>query len=72
LTKEETILHVEQRLITSVWDEDGLDRLLKVVTELVSGIYVRRLYCTMDDEAAIVIHDDIEKYEGIKTENTES
>lgn len=72
LTKEEKILHVEQRLITSVWDEDGLDRLLKVVTELVSGIYVRRLYCTMDDEAAIVIHDDIEKYEGIKTENTES
>ena len=61
LSEEQKILYVQQRLITSVWDENSLDRVLDIVKDIIKRIYVKRYYCTKEDSAAEVIHEDILK-----------
>ena len=59
LSEENKILYVQQRLTTSVWDKKMLEQTLGIVSEIVKKIYVKRLYCNMEDEAGYLIHDDI-------------
>ena len=61
LGEENKILYVQQRLITSVWDKTMLEKTLEIVSEIVNKIYVKRLYCNMEDDAGYLIHDDIMK-----------
>jgi hypothetical protein len=61
LSAEKKVLYVQQRLITSVWDKDSLEKTLRLVSEIVKNIYVKRLYCNKEDEAGYLIHDDIIK-----------
>lgn len=62
LGEENKILYVQQRLITSVWDKAMLEKTLEIVAEIVKKIYVKRLYCNMEDDAGYLINDDIRKY----------
>ena len=60
LTYDQKVLYVQQRIISPTWTEDMFDRGLKVVEDIVPGIYVKRYYCNKEDESAVCIHDDIE------------
>lgn len=62
LSDEQKELLVQQRLVTSVWDEAMLDKTFEIVSDLVENIYVTRYYCTKEDEAAQIIHSSIENY----------
>ena len=55
------MLFVQQRLITSIWDKDSMEKTLGLVSEIIKNIYVKRLYCNREDEAGYLIHDDIMK-----------
>ena len=59
LDLELKILLVQQRLITSIWNREMLDKTFKIVEEIVSGLYVKRYFCNKEDDAARKLHDDI-------------
>ena len=61
LNTEKKVLFVQQRLITSIWDKDSMEKTLGLVSEIIKNIYVKRLYCNREDEAGYLIHDDIMK-----------
>lgn len=61
LSNEQKILLVQQRLVTSVWDENMLDETLSIVSQIVSDIYVKRYYCTKEDDAATFLNADINR-----------
>ena len=63
LSMEQKILLVQQRLVTSVWDEEMLKKTFDIVKQLVKAIYVCRYYCTMEDDAAHILRGDIENAE---------
>ena len=63
LSTEQKILLAQQRLVTSVWDKEMLKKTFNIVKQIVKNIYVRRYYCTMEDEAAQILRDDIEHAE---------
>ena len=63
LSMEQKILLVQQRLVTSVWDEEMLKKTFDIVKQLVKAIYVCRYYCTMEDDAAYILRGDIENAE---------
>ncbi len=63
LSYDKKALYVQHRIISPTWTEDMFDRGLKIVEDIVPGIYVKRYYCNKEDEAAVCIHDDIERSE---------
>lgn len=62
LTYDQKVLYVQQRVISPTWTEDMFDRGLKIVEDIVPGTYIKRFYCNKEDESAVCIHDDIERY----------
>ncbi len=62
LTYDKKVLYVQHRIISPTWTEDMFDRGLKIVEDIVPGIYIKRYYCNKEDESAVCIHDDIERY----------
>lgn len=57
LSEEKKILLVQQRLISSVWDRNMLDATFDLVTDIVKNTFVKKYYCTKEDDACITIRD---------------
>lgn len=59
LSPDERRLNIFQRLITPMWTEEMLDNVLAMIDNIADVIFIRRLFCTPEDEAAQVMRDEI-------------
>ena len=59
LSEDKKLLYVQQRLISPVWKEEMLDRELDILKRIIPSICVKRYFCNMEDDAAVVLHDSL-------------
>ena len=61
LKEDKKLLLVQQRLTSPLWKEEMLDKELEILKKIVPMTCVKRYYCNMEDDAAVILHENITK-----------
>ena len=61
LKEDKKLLLVQQRLTYPLWKEEMLDKELEILKKIVPMTCVKRYYCNMEDDAAVILHENITK-----------